>query len=237
MATNHVAAVERALSLLAAFTDQDDALALAELARRTGLYKSTVLRLAATLEKAGYLRRLDTGQFRLGPMLLKLGHRYQRTFKLEEYVMPVLKRVAEKSGESASLYVREGDKRICLFRVNSPSHRVLHYVTPGTQLPLETGAAGKVVLAYSEPHEQAYAHVREEILVVSAVDRKSDTAAIACPIFGGGGFVGAMSLAGPRTRFTEGAVRMMSRDLLEAAVGLSEALGGDSASLRKKLPS
>ena len=41
-----VAAVDRALAILDAFTDQDQKLSLAELAKRTGLYKSTAIRLA-----------------------------------------------------------------------------------------------------------------------------------------------------------------------------------------------
>lgn len=234
MAEQGVAAVDRALALLAVFEEDDEALPLAELARRSGLYKSTILRLCASLERAGYLRRLSDGKYRLGPALLKLGQFYQKSFKLEGYVLPTLRQLAKSTGESASFYIREGDKRICLFRVNSPLHRVLHYVTAGTQLPLETGAAGKVLLAFTEDDE-ACAAVRRELLVVSASRRKSDTAALACPIFSAQrGFVGAMSLAGPRTRFTETELVVMSRQLLEAAADLTDALGGASLALRER---
>lgn len=235
-----VAAVDRALTILDVFDEHDDALSLAELARRTGLYKSTLLRLAASLEQAGYLRRLDNGHFRLGPTLLKLGNLYQRSFRLEEYVTPVLRKLAETTGESASLYVREGDKRICLFRVNSPMHRVLHYVTVGTKLPLETGAAGKVLLAFSEPEDPNLADVRQDLLVISSKNRKSETAAMACPVFSAHhptpqGFVGALSLAGPKTRFTPATMPDMRSALLQAAAELSEALGGNGQVLREKL--
>ena len=46
------AAVDRALTLLSAFTAGDVSLSLTELADRTRLYKSTVLRLLASLEHA-----------------------------------------------------------------------------------------------------------------------------------------------------------------------------------------
>lgn len=234
-----VAAVDRALSILAAFDEQDDALSLAELAKRTGLYKSTLLRLAASLERAGYLRRLESGHFRLGPTLLKLGNLYQRSFRLEEYVTPVLRQLADTTGESASLYVREGDKRICLFRVNSPVHRVLHYVTAGTELPLNTGAAGKVLLAFTELDDTNLEQVRRELLVISSKNRKSETAALACPVFSAHhhslhGFVGALSLAGPKTRFTPATMPEMREALLQTAASLSEALGGDGGTLREK---
>jgi DNA-binding IclR family transcriptional regulator len=231
-----VAAVDRALTVLAAFGEGEVSLSLAELSRRTGLYKSTILRLAISLERGGYLRRLEDGNYRLGPALLKLGQLYQRSFYLEDYAMPALRRLSQATGESASLYVREGDKRVCLFRVNSTFHRVLHYVTAGTALPLHTGASGRVLLAFTENDiDGELDEARRELLVVSTHDRKSDTAALACPVFGAGGFIGAMSLAGPRTRFGEASIPSMSATLLEAAAALSEALGGDGETLRKRM--
>ncbi len=59
-----VAAVERALSILDALTDEK--ITLAELSKRTDLYKSTVLRLAKSLERFGYVFRDDDGCYRLG---------------------------------------------------------------------------------------------------------------------------------------------------------------------------
>ena len=59
-----VAAVDRALSILDALTDEK--ISLAELSKRTGLYKSTVLRLAKSLERFGYILRTDDGSYRLG---------------------------------------------------------------------------------------------------------------------------------------------------------------------------
>jgi DNA-binding IclR family transcriptional regulator len=231
--TTGVAAVERALAILDAFTEGNQALPLAELSRRTGLYKSTLLRLAHTLIQRGYLRRLADGSFCLGPALLKLGTLYQQSFDLGRFVTPVLTRLAATTGESASLYVREGDKRTCLFRVHSHVHHVLHYVTPGTQLPLDTGATGEVIRAFTEPipaNEQQH-----KVLVVSARDRKGDTAALAAPIFGVQGFVGALSLAGPRSRFDDATVRHLSLVILDAALELTRALGGDGRLLEEAL--
>src|SRR5690606_28315893 len=126
-----VAAVDRALTVLAAFDEGADTLGLAELAERTGLYKSTILRLAAS-----------DGRFALGPSLLRLGELYRASFDLGRLVLPSLKRLSAETGESAAFYVREGDERVCLYRVASTAHRVLHYVTPGTRFSLTTGASG-----------------------------------------------------------------------------------------------
>ena len=75
MAKEGVAAVERALTVVDAFRERDHSLTLTELSRRTGFYKSTILRLADSLGKFGYLHRLDDGSFRLGPKPLLLGAR------------------------------------------------------------------------------------------------------------------------------------------------------------------
>ena len=67
-----VAAVDRALSLLAAFRNGDDGLSLAELAERTRMYKSTVSRLLASLEHGGWVIRLDSGRYAVGAAVARL---------------------------------------------------------------------------------------------------------------------------------------------------------------------
>jgi DNA-binding IclR family transcriptional regulator len=225
MATDGVAAVDRALSILSSFDVNSPTLSLTELARRTGLYKSTLLRLAASLERANYLRRFEDGTFGIGPELLKLGELYQASFDLERYVMPILRRLADDTGESASFYVREGDLRVCLYRINSTAHRVLHYVTPGSRLELRTGAAGRILVAFTEPDLEGYEAERREWLALSHQDRKSDTAAIASPVFGPSGFIGALSLAGPRFRFDDQNIDEMKENVRGSARLLSEQLG------------
>ena len=67
-----VAAADKALSLLNAFRAGDAALSLTELAERTQLYKSTALRLLASLEHARLLQRGADGRYALGPGLARL---------------------------------------------------------------------------------------------------------------------------------------------------------------------
>ena len=76
MAENKVEAVDRALSILDAFHEGADELSLAALARATGLYKSTILRLLATLEGRGYVLRTQAGRYRLGAAVWRLGSLY-----------------------------------------------------------------------------------------------------------------------------------------------------------------
>ena len=95
------AAVDRALSLLAAFRTGDDGLSLGDFAQRTQLYKSTVLRLLASLEHAGLVQRRDDGRYALGAEIARLHGLYAAAFSPESVVMPVLQALVAATGESA----------------------------------------------------------------------------------------------------------------------------------------
>jgi DNA-binding IclR family transcriptional regulator len=222
-----VAAVDRALALLEAFDESGPALSLGELAHRTGQVKSTVFRMAASLERAGFLRRGDDGRYRLGPALIRLGARYQAAFELGDVVVPTLLRLSHATGESASLYVREEDRRVCVYRVNSRRHRLLHFVQVGSQFPYDTGASGRVIVAFTEPEAPDPEGVRERFVAASLQGRTiADTAALAAPVFGAAGaFLGALSLAGPATRFDDAALPRLRWSVLEAAAEVGVASG------------
>ena len=138
-----VIAVTRALSLMEAFEVGEASLSLAELSRRGGMHKTTVLRLARTLARLHYMVQTDDGQWRLGPAAGWLGARYQAGFDVNNVVEPVLHALVKLTGESASFYVREGDIRACVARVEGPAS-VRHHVRIGERLPLDRGAPGRV---------------------------------------------------------------------------------------------
>jgi hypothetical protein len=115
-----VEAVERAMRLLACFEAAGETLSLAQLAQRSRLYKSTILRLAASLRKSGFLQRCENGRFSLGEELRRLGELARVTEELERFVAPELKQLTTATAETVSFYVRQGRHRICLFREVSP---------------------------------------------------------------------------------------------------------------------
>lgn len=223
-----VAAVDRALSILAVFGDHDEALTLAELAARSGLYKSTILRLAESLARYGYLRRLPDGRYHVGPEPLRLANLYQRWFRLHDVVVPVLRRLAQASGETASFYVREGEMRVCLHRAE-PARVVRVFLREGDRLPLDRGAAGKVLRAFGAARGAALDDVRRRMYAVSYGERDPETAAIACPVFGVMDELrGALNFSGVRERFTVQHVAKLRALLFAAAAELTHTLGGDT---------
>ncbi|MCQ4159458.1 IclR family transcriptional regulator [Roseomonas sp. GC11] len=222
-----VEAVERALSILDAFADGPPRLSLAEIAARTGFYPSTVLRLAASLDRFGYLHRGADGLFRLGPTPLRLGMLYRDSFDLAEHVRPVLAWLAEATGETAAFYVRDGARRICLYRHHS-ARLIRHHIEEGTVLPLDRGASAWVLMAHTSTGEEApLAAARAQGWVLSLGERDPEVAAVAAPVFGRGrAFIGALGIIGPRGRFEGEQPERLAALVTEAAARLCRSLGG-----------
>lgn len=230
-----VAAVDRALAILGAFRDGDVALTLHDLAQRTDLYKSTILRLVATLERRGCIVRLQNGSYQLGPMLVRWGNLYLASVRIETHVTPLLARLAADTGESATFYTRQGQARLCLARVDC-TRSVRDHVKVGDILPLERGAGGKVLVTF-DPANRKKARRPQSMVIVTIRERDSDSAGMAAPVFGPGGSLrGAISLSGPATRFDKADLPRLAKPLLAAAIELTTRLGGDPSALRAAVP-
>jgi len=173
-----VAAVDRALSILDAFTDEEPVLTLADIAKRTGLYKSTVLRLARSLHKYGYLLRGHDGTYQLGSKVFLLGSIYQRNFHTASIVPPVLRKIVDALREGASFYVGDGDERICLHRIDAV-RSIKHSIHEGMRLPLKLGAAGHVIRAFEGETGDRYDEIRRVHYAVSFGERDPEVAAVA----------------------------------------------------------
>lgn len=203
------AAVDRALSLLGAFHPGDLALSLAELAERTRLYKSTVLRLLASLEHARLIQKLDDGRYGIGAEVARLHSLYAASFSLDRVAMPVLRALVAATGESAAYHVRQGDARLCRYRVDSP-HPIRDHIRAGDLLPLDRGTGARILIAFGEPAARAtsqknktlYAKIREQGYCTAIGDRLSDVAGISAPVFKADGtLAGALTLTMPASRY------------------------------------
>src|SRR5688572_29212521 len=98
-ATGGVAAVDKALIVLTAFREGDGAISLTELAARTGLVKSTLLRLLASLQHSGLVQRLDERGYTLGHEIARLYGTYIGSFSLDSAVLPTLRALVERTKE------------------------------------------------------------------------------------------------------------------------------------------
>lgn len=208
-----VDAVERALSLLGCFDGQATRLSLADLSKATGLYKSTILRLLVSLERFGYIQRRDDGRYQLGLSAWRLGAAYRDGFEFGGMIRDELQRLVDVTGETASFYVRDGDRRICLYRCE-PARAIRHSVTEGAYLPLDLGASGKVLRAFAPDAGDAFPEVRAAGYAISWGERNAEVAAVAVPLTDtNGALTGAITVSGLITRFDDATVADILREL------------------------
>lgn len=216
------AAVDRALSILGVFSAAQSVQSLAEIAEHTGLYKSTALRLLASLEHGKLVRRTEEGRYALGPEIARLYAGYSASFSLGAVVLPIMKRLVAETQESASLHVRQGEQRLVLCRVDSPQP-VRDHIKAGDLLPLDKGVGAHVIMAFSGAIGKIYDEIRKKNLISLVGDRSEGVAGISAPVFGARQeFVGAITLTMPATRFQ----KKHEAVLRSAAIDMTKELGG-----------
>ncbi|MBS7791660.1 helix-turn-helix domain-containing protein [Roseococcus sp. SDR] len=221
LADGNVRAVDRAIALLGAFRDEDGPLGLAELSRRVGLNMTTALRLLQTLEAQGFVQRLPSGGYLLGATLLLLGERFRRSLRLDNHVIPALERLRAETDESAVFFVRDGDQRRCLYRLDSPQ-LVRAYAPVGEVFPLGHGAHGRALIALEDGAGPP------ALPVVTRAERHPDLAAIAAPVLdAAGGVAGSIGVSVPLYRFTPEMEALCRRLTMREALQVTRELGGD----------
>jgi DNA-binding IclR family transcriptional regulator len=191
-----------------------------DIAEATGLARSTAHRLLKALEAQGLIS-FDVGfGYRLGPRLVRLASAALRELPLRDLARPALERLARVTGETAQLFVRSGDERLCIDVVESESE--LRTIVPvGASLPLTAGSAGKVIMAWALDQERLLGllrpftdrtpgvdRLRRQLATAhhrgwaeSSGEREPGVASVSAPVFGAAGSVlAAVSVSGPAQR-------------------------------------
>jgi DNA-binding IclR family transcriptional regulator len=200
-----VQTVDRAVAVIDAVAVAG-ACSLVDLVRATGLARPTAYRLAVACEQHGLLARNGDGRFRLGSRLVAWGAHAARSNPLVDAARPVLARLVEQTGESAQLYVREGDHRVCV-ATHERASGLRDTVPLGAVMPLTKGSGGKVLLAWAEDRDRfdvavrTLADVRRLGYAQSTGEREPGVASVSAPIRGADGQVlAAISVSGPAER-------------------------------------
>ncbi len=224
-----VAAVDRALRVLKVFTVKRPIHTLAGIAQATGFYKSTILRICASLLNQGYLVRLPDGTYCLGPEALRLGSAYQKSFRLADVIYSALGTLVEALSESASYHVRDGDECVCVNRVEG-EQPVTDNLREGARLPLDRGAVGHVFVAFGNRGGERYKAIRRNLIAVSRGERTPDIAAVAAPVFAppDNRVLGVIAVSGLITRFSDERIAAMIPVVRRSARILTYSIGGDA---------
>ncbi len=218
------------MTVLGAFRPGDTALPLRVLAARTGLYKSTILRLLASLERHCCVKRNLDGSWSPGPMLLHWGSLYTRSLGLEALVPPVLESLTEATGQGATFWVKvDDDRRICLYRA-APPRTLRVAVQAGDLMPLGGAATGRVFSIWDPAIDDSSEPLPEMApglpVIATQGSRDLDAAAISAPVFlPSGSLCGALTLSGSQERLWPEVERVKPL-VAEAAAGLTRALAG-----------
>jgi DNA-binding IclR family transcriptional regulator len=142
-----VAALERGLRVMRAFSSSRDLLSNGELAKRTGLTKPTVSRLTYTLARLGYLSHAsDTGLYRLGAQALVLGNAAVAQLDIRLVAQPLMQELAAYAPVGVLLCARSGLDMICIEMRRSPQVVGLG-LDVGDRLPIALTAPGRAYLA------------------------------------------------------------------------------------------
>ncbi|MFP5335272.1 MAG: IclR family transcriptional regulator [Actinomycetes bacterium] len=208
---------------------------LAQLVSATRLARPTAHRLAVALEHHRLVARDLQGRFVLGPRLSELAAAAGED-RLLAAAGPVLTALRDHTGESAQLYRRQGDARICVAAAERPLG-LRDSIPVGSTLTMGAGSAAQVLLAWEEPDRlhrglkearftaTMLSGVRRRGWAQSVGEREPGVASVSAPVRGPSGrVVAAVSVSGPIQRLTRQPGRMHAAAVVSAANRLTEVL-------------
>lgn len=210
-------------------------LSLAQLSEATGMPRPTAHRLAQSLEFHRLVAKDRQGRYTLGPWLGELAAASgdDKLLAIASSVLPILR---DQTGESAHLYRRQGDRRVCVASAERESG-LRDTVPVGTKLTMLAGSAAQVLLAWEDAERindglngarfnaTTLGTVRKRGWAQSVAEREPGVASVSAPVKGPGGrVVAAVSVSGPLERFSRAPGRLHAPAVMAAAARISEAL-------------
>ena len=212
---------ERVLALLATFEDGRPELSVTEIAASLGVHKSTASRLAATLERAGFLARSGK-RYRLGVEIIRLGTLALRNADIVDRLQPAMEKLSQATGETINLAIPAGADILNVAEV--PSTYILSCSGGwiGRRTKPHAVANGKVLLAFgaipvpdpaslerytehtiitNEALQADLAQARRNGYATAVAELEDGLVAVAAPVFSPvGDCVAALSISGPAYR-------------------------------------
>lgn len=246
-------AADRVADVLLTFAGTEGCLGVSEISRHLNLSKAVVHRILRSLVSRRLLALDEEGNgYRLGSASATLGARAVRDMNIRECALPLLHRLREESGETATVSELVGVSRVYLDQV--PSRREIKMtVELGRPFPLHAGASSRAILACGPTalrrqildgplealtpktivdREQLRSELvrnAQEGAAVSYGERQPGAASVAAPLLAADGFaLGAISVCGPVDRFSDEVVRELCPRVLGAAREASQKLGWKS---------
>ena len=198
-------AIQKCLQILSMFSLDKSQFSIKEICDQLNFNVSTTYRILGTLEDYGYVSRLKNKEYVVGTQALYLSAIYTQSNHLEQ-IRPIVDRIRDISGETASFFVEEDNMRICLYRAHSRDE-IRHNIEQGSRLELNRGGAGRIILAYGKRKNDKkgfYKEIRDKGYYLSINEHNAALFALAVPVVSNSGkFVGSITVSGPISRFDD----------------------------------
>lgn len=180
---------------------------LAEICKSVGAAKATVHQQLQTLVVAGLVVKSSQTSYKLSLATLELGRAAHEQHGVGSGVAASVAALAAKSGEAATLAVREGNFVRLVYRVTI-DNSILAGLGPGSLMPIHLSASGAVLQAFDpldpdrdEGDSERLAEIRQQGYAVSVDEYLVGMSTIAIPVIMTGSRVASLSLAAPTFRF------------------------------------
>ncbi|AKU16342.1 IclR family transcriptional regulator [Luteipulveratus mongoliensis] len=213
---------------------------LAQLVSSTGLARPTAHRLAVALEHHRLVARDTQGRFVLGPRLVELASAAGED-RLLAAAGPVLGALRDHTNESAQLFRRQGDQRICVAAADRPVG-LRDSIPVGATLSMQAGSAAQILLAWEEPERlhkglqgakftaTMLSAVRRRGWAQSVGEREQGVASVSAPVRSPSGrVIAAVSISGPIERVSRQPGRLHAATVIAGANKLTEVLARAAA--------
>ncbi len=255
MPTDSTRVLSHIISILDCFTSEQPELGVRQVARLVNISPSAAGRLMREMKEAGILKQNPLSRaYSPGSKVLAWSSVYLSLLNIRSAALPFMEELRRTTGETVTLYIHEGNERLCVERMES-QHTIRMVTRVGLKLPLYAGSAGKAILAFmpqawredylghvplspltsqtfSDPQalRRELDKIRMDGYAVSFGEWILEASGVAAPIFGPGGVVlGAISISGPGSRFTLNSTVAYAAEAVRATRAISQIMGFNSA--------
>lgn len=245
-----LSSVGTAVALLKCFTAEEHELGVTDLARKLGVAKSTVHRLARTLIADGMLEQNpENERYRLGIALFGLGALVRRRMNLSSEARQDLFALRQATGETVQLAILDGHEIMFVYNLES-TQAIRVNSDIGVRKPALSTASGRAILAFqpddvvgaalagqldrrtpkteTDPQRlwRLIEEVRQRGFAIEDEESESGMRAVAAPVRGvGGAVVGSVAVAGPVQRLTKDTLGRIAPLVIKTAEAISLRLG------------
>ncbi len=241
----------RVVKILDSFSQTKPELGVREVARLIDLSTSATGRLMLAMKEMGILiQNPSTKTYAIGSRPLAWAGVYLANCDIRSIALPYMEELHRITQETISLYILDGNERVCVERLESPQNvRIVARI--GRRLPLYAGSAGKVFLAYLPPRKideilasldlvpftpntivdreklcRELELIRAQGYAVSHGEWMAEASGVAAPVFDRDNQVAAViTISGPSQRFGSDTIARSIQLLTDTTMKLSQTLG------------